>query len=56
MIRVVPTQVTEKEIAQHIQEVVELEDPNIIVDLHHNNAGQTEKYTEFWKVCESYLK
>jgi len=45
----------EKEIDQRIREAVELEDPDIIVDLRHNNAGQTEKYTEFWKVCESYL-
>lgn len=45
----------EAEIDQRIREALDVEDPDIIIDLRELNAGQSDKYKVFWRSCEAYL-
>ena len=41
---------------KHVRQVLELEDPDVIVDLRRRNKGHLSKYTEFWKTCKNYIQ
>lgn len=46
----------EDEIDKQLQEALLMEDPDILIDLRALNSNQSDKYSVFWKKCESYLK
>ena len=35
--------------------LIDMEDPDIVVDLRHHNHGMQPKYEEFWVECEKFL-
>ena len=45
----------ESEIDLRVQEVIEMEDPDILVDLRHQNMNGSDKYGVFWTECRSFL-
>ena len=46
----------EDEIDRRLQEALLMEDPDILFDLRALNSNQSDKYSVFWKKCESYLQ
>jgi len=36
--------------------VLEMEDPNIVVNLRHLNTGNKSKYDVFWEECKKFLQ
>jgi len=36
--------------------VLEMEDPNIVVNLRHLNTGNKSKYNTFWEECQKFLE
>ena len=45
----------EEEINKRISEMLELQDPELTVDLRIDNKGQLEKYNVFLEECKKYL-
>ena len=43
---------SEKDIDERLRQALDLEDPDIVVDLRHHNKGQPSKYDKFWEACE----
>ena len=46
----------EEEIDRRLQEAILMEDPDILVDLREVNSNRSDKYSVFWKQCESFLQ
>ena len=46
---------SEKDIDERLRQALDLEDPDIVVDLRHHNKGQSSKYDKFWEACEQYI-
>ena len=42
------SQLSEKEVNERVQLYVDMEDPDIILDLRSLNSGQKSKYDAFW--------
>ena len=38
-----------------ITSIIDMEDPNVIGDLHSLNTGQSTRYDQFWEECDKYL-
>ena len=45
----------EDELAAHLHEALEMEDPDLVVDLRENDGRQTDKFKLFWDCMEKYL-
>ena len=51
-----PTNVSEANVDDCIQEIIDLEDPDIIVDLRAlNSSAKRTKYDRFWQECDVLL-
>ena len=46
----------EAEVDERMQQVVDMEDPDIVVDLRHHNRGAPSKYDPFWDECAKARK
>ena len=51
-----PSNVTEAEIDERMRMLLEMEDPDVVVDLRHLNSGQKSKYDVFWSECQKFLQ
>ena len=51
-----PRTTHEAEIDKRISEYLEMEDPDIIMDLRENNHSHSDKYKVFWEQCKIYLQ
>ncbi len=38
-----------------VQQVIDMEDPEVFLDLRAHNHGQVSKYDEFWEECRKFL-
>lgn len=47
---------TEKEMDERLREALEMEDPDVIVDLRENNGRKSDKYKVFWECLARYLR
>ena len=47
---------SEKNIDERLQQALDMEDPDIVVDLRHHNKGHPSKYEKFWEACEQYIQ
>ena len=47
---------TSKSIEQRVELMIELGDPDIIIDLRRINEGRPEKYCEFWDYAKKFLE
>ena len=45
----------ESEIDRRVQEAIEMEDPDILMDLRHQNTKASDKYGVFWTKCRKFL-
>ena len=45
----------ESEIDRRVQEAIEMEDPDILIDLRHRNTNGSDKYGVFWTECRKFL-
>ena len=43
-------------IDRHVQQLIEMEDPDIVVDLRVHNEGRKEIYDAFWRECQKFLE
>src|SRR4051794_6825764 len=50
-----PDSLSEKDIDNRITLIVELEDSEMITDLHHFNQDRSEKFDIFWNYAKTYL-
>ena len=41
---------------EHAKQALELEDPDLVVDLRQHNKGHSSKYIQLWESCESYIQ
>ena len=39
-----------------IDEIIDMQDPDVVDDLRHHNRGQVPKYDQFWEQCRKYLE
>ena len=39
-----------------MQRLIDMEDQDVIVDLHQHNHGAASKYESFWNECGKFLK
>ena len=46
----------ESHINERVRQALELEDPDVVVDLRQHNKGHSSKYMEFWEACENYIR
>lgn len=46
---------SEEEIDKRVTEMLELQDPELVVDLRFNNNGRPEQYTTFLQECKKYI-
>jgi hypothetical protein len=46
---------SEEELDTRLHEALEMEDPDLIVDLRENNGRTTDKFKVFWECMEKYL-
>ena len=46
----------EAEIDKRIQQLIEMEDPEIVVDLRKHNEGRKSQYDVFWDECQKHLQ
>ena len=46
---------SQKAIDERVQQALDLEDPDVVVDLRHHNKGHPSKYDQFWEACERYI-
>ena len=46
----------ESHVNEHVRQALELEDPDLVVDLRQHNKGNSSKYMEFWEACENYIQ
>ena len=51
-----PSNVTEAEIDERMRMLLEMEDPDVVVDLRHLNSGQKSKYDVFGSECQKFLQ
>ena len=47
----VPSNLTEAEVDERMQQLIDMEDPDVVVDLRHLNQGTFPKYNAFWTEC-----
>ena len=47
---------SEEEVDKRVQCYVEMEDPDIVMDLRSLHSGQGSKYDVFWAECEKFLQ
>ena len=45
----------ESEIDRRVVEAMEMEDPDILIDLRHRNVNGSDKYGSFWTQCRKFL-
>ncbi len=45
----------ESEIDKRVEEALEMEDPEIFLDLRHTNENKEDRYGVFWTQCKVYL-
>ena len=41
---------------EHVKQALELEDPDLVVDLRQHNKGHPSKYNQLWEPCEIYIQ
>ena len=46
---------TEAEVDERMRLLIDMEDPDIVIDLRHHNHGAESKYDVFWAECEQFL-
>ena len=46
---------SEEELDTRLREALDMEDPDLIVDLRENNGRTTDKFKVFWECMEKYL-
>ena len=46
---------TETQVDERMQQLIDMEDPDVIVDLCHHNHGTASKYDIFWDECAKFL-
>ena len=46
----------EAEIDKRMQQLIEMEDPEIVVDLRKHNEGRKSQYDVFWDECQKHLQ
>lgn len=51
-----PSCLSEAEIDERVQMVLDMEDPNVVIDLRHLNSGRKGQYDIFWEQCKVYLE
>ena len=44
----------EEEIDRRVHQLLEMEDPDIIIDLRELNCGRKSQYDVFWDECRTY--
>lgn len=44
------------EIDERVQSVLDMEDPDVIIDLRQLNSGRKGQYDVFWKECKKFLE
>ena len=49
------TNLDQELVDKRVQELLDMEDPNLIWDLHVDNKGQPEKYLEFLADCKHFI-
>lgn len=49
------TNLSEKDVDEHVSSLLECEDPDIVLDLRVNNHGQPKKYEVFLEECKKYI-
>lgn len=45
----------ESEIDKQVAEAIDMEDPDILMDLRYQNANGSDKYRVFWAKCKQFL-
>lgn len=45
----------ESEIDKRVAEAIDIEDPDILMDLRYQNANGSDKYCVFWAKCKQFL-
>ena len=45
----------EEELDERLREALEMEDPDLMVDLHELNKGHSDKFAVFWEKMKMYL-
>ena len=45
----------ESEIDSRVEEALLMEDPDILIDLRHQNTNKSDRYKVCWTQCLSYL-
>ena len=50
------TNLSEEETDKRVTEMLELQDPELVIDLRINNKGQPEKYSIFLEECKKYIE
>lgn len=50
-----PTNQLEAEIDERVKRVLDMEDPDIVIDLRHLNTGKKSQYDVFWEHCKNFL-
>ena len=49
-------QLSEQEVNERVQLYVDMEDPDIVLDLRSLNSGQKSKYDAFWDEVQKFLQ
>ena len=50
-----PNNIHEAEIDERMRMILEMEDPDIMLDLRHLNSGRKSQYDVFWSECKKFL-
>lgn len=50
------SQLSEEEVNERVQMYVDMEDPDIVVDLREHNSGHKSKYDIFWNEVDKFLQ
>ena len=45
----------QEQLDQRIQQIIDMEDPNVLPDLQALNSGQASRYDTFWEECAKFL-
>ena len=51
-----PSNLHEAEIDERVRMVIDMEDPDTIIDLRHLNSGRKGQYDVFWQECKKFLE
>ena len=51
-----PSTTHEAEIDKRVAEYLEMEDPDIVIDLREHNHSTSDKFKLFWEQCKAYLQ